>query len=174
MVEREGIAIRPGIARIAIAAGLPLEGSGLGVRIRMTDQLRIPTRSVAPYRNLVAWRRAMDLAGYVFDILPLIPRGARGALSSQLSRAAVSVPANIAEGYARKTPSELAKFLRIAVGSLREVETLLLLCERSGLKQHGALLEETWRAADETGRCLHGLIERNAEKVVSLRVTSDL
>lgn len=114
----------------------------------------------APYQNLVAWKRSMDLAAHVFRILPLIPRGARGALSGQMSRAAVSIPANIAEGYGRRSNPEFVHFLRVSIGSLRELETLLLLAERAGARVPAEQMRLTWEAADETGRCLTGLLAR--------------
>ena len=114
----------------------------------------------APYRRLAAWQLAMDLMAASYELVDRLPRGRKSALTHQLTRAALSVPLNIAEGYGRRSQSEFAQFLRIALGSLREVETLILACERLGVHASDARLQSTWQIADETGRCLVGLLKR--------------
>lgn len=84
------------------------------------------------YRELVVWRKGMDAAKEVYGLVPLLPREETYGMRSQITRAAVSVPANIAEGWAREAPGDKAQFLAIAQGSLAETETLLTLCEEIG------------------------------------------
>lgn len=84
------------------------------------------------YRELVVWQKAMDLAQAIYQLSPQLPREETYGMRSQLTRAAVSIPANIAEGWARESRNEKAQFLAIAQGSLAETETLLTLCERIG------------------------------------------
>ncbi|WP_370650089.1 four helix bundle protein [Oscillochloris sp. ZM17-4] len=72
----------------------------------------------------------MNLAEHIYGLVARFPRHEQYALISQVSRAAVSVPANIAEGYYRTTPREYSRFLAIAQGSLMELETLLSLANR--------------------------------------------
>ena len=84
------------------------------------------------YRQLVVWRKAMDLAKAVYGMVPVLPREEVYGMRSQITRAAVSVPANIAEGWSRESSRERAQFLAIAQGSLAETETLLTLCEEVG------------------------------------------
>ena len=84
------------------------------------------------YRTLIAWQRAMDLAAAVHECSRRFPRDELYGLTSQLRRAAVSVPSNIAEGQGRDTPAEFRHFLRISRGSAQEVETQLLLAQRFG------------------------------------------
>jgi four helix bundle protein len=84
------------------------------------------------YRELVVWQKAMDLAEAVYQLSPQLPREETYGMRSQITRAAVSIPANIAEGWARESRNEKAQFLAIAQGSLAEAETLLILCERIG------------------------------------------
>lgn len=114
------------------------------------------------YRDLVVWRRSMNLAERIYNVTRAYPRDELFGLTSQTRRAAVSVPANIAEGHGRGTRGAYAGFLRIARGSLRELEKHLLLAKRLGLADPGAvdrLLIDT----DEIGRMLHVLIARLRE-----------
>jgi len=84
------------------------------------------------YRELTVWRKAMDAALEVYQLAPRLPREETYGMRSQLTRAAVSVPANIAEGWTRESPRDRAQFLAVAQGSLAESETLLTLCEEIG------------------------------------------
>lgn len=99
----------------------------------------------------------MDLAVMVYGVTADFPKHEQFGPTSQLRRAAASIPANIAEGYGRSTKATYLNFLRIAQGSLKEVETHLLLATRVSLCSDGQvspLLTE----ADEIGRMLHVLI----------------
>jgi four helix bundle protein len=114
---------------------------------------------VRSYRDLQVWQRAMDVAVAVYDLTRSYPRDELFGLTSQSRRAASSIAANIAEGYGRASKPSYLSFLRIARGSLKELETHLMLAERVGITNAGAtarLLEQT----DELGRMLHGLITR--------------
>jgi four helix bundle protein len=84
------------------------------------------------YRELTVWRKAMDVAVEVYRLVPKLPREETYGMRSQLTRAAVSVPANIAEGWTRESAKEKAQFLAVAQGSLAETDTLLILCEELG------------------------------------------
>lgn len=79
------------------------------------------------YRELKVWQLGMELAKEVYRITRIFPKEEMYGLTSQMRRASVSVPANIAEGWAR-TRKEYMRFLLIARGSLMELETYLLLC----------------------------------------------
>ena len=84
------------------------------------------------HRDLIVWRKAMDFVVEVHRLTAGFPRVELYRLTSQLLRAAASVPANIAEGNARSSRRDYAHFLSIAKGSLVEAETYLLLAERLG------------------------------------------
>jgi four helix bundle protein len=84
------------------------------------------------HRNLLAWQEAMTLAEKVYRDTDALPREEVYGLRSQIRRAAISVPSNIAEGAARNSPAELVQFLSIACGSLAELETQLELAARLG------------------------------------------
>jgi four helix bundle protein len=82
------------------------------------------------YRDLIVWRKAMDLAAEVHLLSKGFPRDELYGLTSQVRRAAVSIPSNIAEGQARQSTAEFLNFLSIAQGSLAEVDTQILLAQR--------------------------------------------
>jgi four helix bundle protein len=109
------------------------------------------------HKNLILWQKALDLAVLVYRVCTAFPQSETYGLTSQLRRSATSVPSNIAEGYARRSPKEYFYFLRVARGSLAELETQLLLAQRVGyLKDdEGAGLQER---IDEIGRILRAVI----------------
>jgi four helix bundle protein len=82
------------------------------------------------YRDLVAWQKAMDLVTAIYQISASFPKEEIYGLTSQLRRAAVSVPSNIAEGQGRHGVAEFRHFLRQASGSLMELETQVMIAER--------------------------------------------
>lgn len=84
------------------------------------------------FRELRVWQMAMDLVVEIYRVTARFPAEERFGLTSQLRRAAASVPANIAEGNARSTRKDYASFVSIATGSLAETETFLLLAVRLG------------------------------------------
>jgi four helix bundle protein len=112
--------------------------------------------TVKSYRDLIVWQEAMTLAELVYRFAASLPASERYELSSQLRRAAVSLPSNIAEGYGRASPASYAHFLRIARGSLREIETQVLLAGRLQLAAD-SLTTPILEQCDQVGRVLHGL-----------------
>ena len=87
---------------------------------------------VDSYRELVAWQKAMELVVAVYRETALWPADERFGLTSQVRRAAVSVPANIAEGSGRSGPAEMRHSLSVAHGSLCEAQTHLEIAEQLG------------------------------------------
>jgi four helix bundle protein len=87
-------------------------------------------RRVESHRDLIVWQKAMDLAVEVYRLSKLFPKDEQYRLTAQITRAVASVPANIAEGQARASAREFARFLAIAKGSLMETETFLMLAVR--------------------------------------------
>ncbi len=109
------------------------------------------------YQELIAWQKAMDLVEDVYKASKDFPREEVYALTSQIRRAAVSIPSNIAEGQGRRTTSDFLRHLSIAYGSLCEVETQILIAER--LKYIAQVrLEDVMKRAGEVGRLLNGLM----------------
>ena len=115
---------------------------------------------MAGYRELKVWQAGMQLAKRVYRLTVSFPSEERFGLTSQLRRASVSVPSNIAEGHARNTKSEMIRFCGIALGSVAEIETQLLLAADLGFVDVGEV-DDLLRLTDEVGRMLHGLIRSN-------------
>ena len=113
--------------------------------------------SIRSYQDLVVWQKSVDLTVRTYELTRGFPSEEKYGLTSQMRRAAASVPANIAEGHARRSTGEFLQMLGIARGSLAEVETFLILSERLGLIQSGSgdrLLED----CAEINRMLNGLV----------------
>ena len=112
--------------------------------------------SVTHFRDLDVWRVAMALTRSVYELTAVFPREERYGLASQLQRAAVSVPSNIAEGNARHSRREYARFVSIASGSVAEVQTQLLLTEDLGLVD-GVAVEPALELAERVSQMLYRL-----------------
>jgi four helix bundle protein len=118
---------------------------------------------ILSYRDLLVWQRAMDLAVECYELTKRFPRSETYGLISQLQRAAVSVPSNIAEGRARQHSGEFLQHISIAYGSLAEVETLTQIAAR--LKYiSDQQAEEVLGKTAEIGRMLNGLRNSIKEK----------
>ena len=115
------------------------------------------------YRELIVWQKAMAAAREVYRLVPLLPREETYGMRSQITRAAVSIPANIAEGWARESDKEKAQFLAIAQGSL--AETLLTLCEQAGWfpEEKTQEVRSLW---DEVGRMLTTMRRRARKQII--------
>lgn len=85
---------------------------------------------VRNYQDLIVWQKAMDLVEQIYSTSKSFPREEIYGLTSQLRRAAVSIPSNIAEGPGRRTTADFVRHLSISYGSLREVETQILIAAR--------------------------------------------
>ena len=99
------------------------------------------------YRNLKVWQESMTLVEDVYELIVLLPKEEKYALSSQMRRAVVSVPSNIAEGNSRYSEKDFKHFLEIAKGSLFELNTQLIICERLNYLSHEKV-EKTIRKSE--------------------------
>jgi four helix bundle protein len=111
------------------------------------------------YRDLIVWNRAMDLVEEVYRLTASFPDRERWRLVDQLSRAVVSVPANIAEGQGRATTKDFGNYLAIAKGSLNEVETYLHLAARLGYLDEPTVMP-AFSLATEVSKMLTSLRRR--------------
>ncbi len=84
------------------------------------------------HTELEAWKQSIEFVVLIYKITENFPKHEIYGLSSQLQRAAVSIPSNIAEGCARTSTKETARFLDIAIGSIAEVETQLIIANKLG------------------------------------------
>ena len=109
------------------------------------------------YADLIAWQKAMDLVEMVYKATSQFPREEIYGLTNQMRRAAVSVPSNIAEGQGRRSANDFRRFLAISHGSLREVETQILIAERLHYLTQ-AQKETLFLLSGEVGRLITGLI----------------
>src|SRR3954467_1331773 len=91
---------------------------------------RRTSRPIHSYRDLIVWQDSMDLVVSIYRITATFPKEERYSLTSQLQRAAVSVPSNIAEGHGRSRTGDYLRLLSVAVGSLSEVETQVQIARR--------------------------------------------
>lgn len=82
------------------------------------------------YKDLIVWQKSMDLTFEIYKITNNFPSYERFCLIDQMRRAVISAPSNIAEGYGRSSKNEFSRFLSIAHGSLRELETQILISEK--------------------------------------------
>lgn len=112
-----------------------------------------PVRS---HRDLTVWRKAMDVARDVYRMTDGLPKKEEYRMTAQLIRAAISIPANIAEGNARGTRKDYANFVSIARGSAAELETLLLLTLEAELAP-ASRVNDLLARVEEVGRMLTGL-----------------
>ena len=93
------------------------------------------------FRELIIWQKARGLVKEIYQITASFPAKERYALCSQIQRAVVSIPSNIAEGSSRRSEIDFARFLEIAQGSAFEVETQLILDNDIGYLQNKSLTE---------------------------------
>jgi four helix bundle protein len=116
------------------------------------------TQPIQTYRDLIAWQKAYALALSIYACTQQMPSDERYRLTNQIRRSAISIASNIAEGYGRGQRNDYLRFLRIARGSLYEVETQLMF-----LKDLHFIDTETYTALsysiNETMRVLNGLIK---------------
>lgn len=115
------------------------------------------SKDITTYRDLDVWKESMNLCELVYELTNKFPEKELYGLTSQLRRASVSIPSNIAEGQGRRGSKELLHHLSIAKGSLCEMETQIILSVRFHFmsKPDGELI---WEKAQEVGRLLNGLI----------------
>jgi four helix bundle protein len=120
---------------------------------------QIERTKITSYRYLVVWARAMDIVEMCYKLSKQIPQSEINGLTSQIRRAAVSIPANIGEGHGRKTLGECIQHLSVANVSLKELETHLLIADRLHYVKRNDLVPAL-RCCEEIGRMLASLIQK--------------
>ena len=112
---------------------------------------------MSDFKQLIIWQKAMDLTVQTYRLIEQLPGQERFALADQMRRAAISIPSNIAEGYARKTTNEYVQFLHVAKGSNAELQTQLLLSVRIGYFTD-AQIESCMRLSAEIAKIISAII----------------
>ncbi len=120
---------------------------------------------VKSYKELNVWKKGIEIVERVYEITENFPQKERYTLSSQMQRAAISIPSNIAEGFVRGHTAEYKQFLRIALGSCAELDTQLTIAQKRNYatKQETVALQED---LDHESRMIMNLIKslsRNAK-----------
>ena len=110
-----------------------------------------------PHKQLQVWARSMDLVTQVYRITREFPSSERFGLATQMQRAAVSVPSNIAEGAARRSRNEYVQYLYTARASLSELDTQLDIAQRLGFVDRDTY-ERLFSSCNDIGRMLNALI----------------
>ncbi len=119
--------------------------------------------TINSYKDLLVWRASVELAVDCYSATKAFPTSEAYGMTSQIRRSATSIAANIAEGHGRESTGSFVQFLRVAQGSLKELETHLILSGRVGLMREveaTKLLEQT----DEIGRMVRSMIRSLQQK----------
>jgi len=127
---------------------------------------------VSSFRDLTVWRKSMKMATCIYRLTQGFPREEMYGLASQLRRAAVSVPSNIAEGHGRSGAAEYRQFLWVARGSNFEVQTQLEIA-RALAMGNPELLQESEALSQEVGKMLFALLEKLRTRGSAPRMTAD-
>ena len=114
-------------------------------------------KRIESYRDLLVWQSAMVLAENCYRLTKGFPKEEIYGMTSQMRRSAVSIAANIAEGYGRENRGSFGQFLRMAQGSLKELETHILLACRVGLLERDNETDLLLRC-EEIGKMMRSLI----------------
>ncbi len=109
------------------------------------------------------WQKSIDFTMLIYAIVKEFPAEEKYSLSTQMSRAAVSIPSNIAEGFGRYSPVEFARFLRMSLGSLFEIQTQLEIVNRLEYVSKDKF-EELDSLGNEIERMLNSLISKSKER----------
>jgi len=117
--------------------------------------------TINSFKDLKVWQQAVDLAAHTYSVTKRWPKEEMYGLTAQARRAATSVAANIAEGYGRENRGSYQQFLRIAQGSLKELETHLIVAHRVGITPAEDVLALS-REMESVGILLRSLIRRLA------------
>lgn len=119
---------------------------------------------VRSYRDLIVWQRGMALASACYRKTRSFPRDEIYGLTSQIRRAATSIPTNIAEGNGRENTGTYVNFLRVAQGSLKELETLMLIAQDAEIMS-ATEASELLESCEAVGKPLRGLIRSMQRRV---------
>ncbi len=113
---------------------------------------------ISSYKDLIAWQKSIELTTVIYKLLNQFPKEEKYGLNSQISRSCTSIPANIAEGWGRDSDQNFINFLRIAKGSLYELETHLIVSKNINYITDESLKDLQTRI-EEISKIINGLIK---------------
>lgn len=119
------------------------------------------------YKELIVWEKSCKLVLEIYKITSTFPGDEKFGIISQMRRAAVAIPSNIAEGYMRGSKKEYIQFLRIAFGSGAELETQLIISQKLGYIQHESLHNATLLLLSEVMKMLNAIISKLSNTYVN-------
>lgn len=112
------------------------------------------------YKNLLIWEQGIEIVKKVYKLSELLPNEEKYGLRSQITRAAISIPSNIAEGCSRNSEIEFKRFLEIAIGSLFELETQLIIINELALIEQDNNIIQINELISKEGKMINGLISK--------------
>jgi four helix bundle protein len=124
----------------------------------------VVAEGIQSFKDLLVWQKAIALSVLCYELTKEFPKDEMYGMTAQIRRASVSIPANIAEGHGREQTRSFIQFLRVAQGSLKELETHLVVAEQVQLVRAEALLQAN-AMTDEIGRMLRALIRSLQDKI---------
>jgi four helix bundle protein len=120
--------------------------------------------SIKTYRDLKIWQKSMELVKDIYLLLSLYPDSEKFNLQTQIKRAAVSIPSNIAEGFGRNTNKDFQRFLYFSLGSIFEIQTQILISFEQGFIDKSSF-QEIYEKTREIERMLSSFIESNRKLI---------
>ncbi|MDP4797917.1 MAG: four helix bundle protein [Crocinitomicaceae bacterium] len=115
---------------------------------------------IKTYKDLLIWQKGILLVEHAYVLTKDFPQDEIYSLTNQIKRSAVSISSNIAEGYGRNSTKSYVNFLKIARGSLYELETQLILADKFNFISDKALLKEVFLAIEEESKMLNSFIKK--------------
>lgn len=115
---------------------------------------------IKSYKDLLIWKKGLTIVSLVYQLVKTFPKEEIYALSSQLKRASVSIPSNIAEGYGKNTDKSFGHFLSIARGSLYEVETQLIIAKELGFIEDEKMYQELIGQIEEESKMINAFSKK--------------
>lgn len=119
---------------------------------------------IKTYKDLIAWQKSIQLVTDIYALTRTFPENEKFGLATQLNRAAVSVPSNIAEGWGRETSKNFVQFLRNSRGSVMEIQTQLIIAKNLGYI-HSDKYELLAEKSEEVGKIIQSLIKGISKKI---------
>ncbi|POS01202.1 four helix bundle protein [Flavobacterium croceum DSM 17960] len=115
---------------------------------------------IKSYKDLLIWEKGIEIVALTYKIVSSFPKDELYALSSQIKRSSISIPSNIAEGYGRQSTQNYIQFIKIARGSLCELETQLLVAKKLDFIQDEKLFSELINQITEESKMINSFLNK--------------